>query len=139
MSAAGLAIAFTAPEHAPLELTAQEIVVPGAGGVFTVMPGHTALLSTLLPGVVEVTDEKGEQRHIAISGGFAEVRDDTVTILADAFEPGTEVDLKRAQAAHARAEERLAKPDESVDVIRAEAALARALARLQAHKKETGS
>src|SRR5690606_23966560 len=116
MSADGLAIAFTAPEHAPLEMTAQEVVVPGGGGVFTVMPGHTALLSTLLPGVVEVTDGKGTLRLFAISGGFAEVGNDTVTILADAYEPGTEVDLKRAQAAQARAEARLAKPDDTVDV-----------------------
>lgn len=136
MSTDGLTISFTAPERASLEVAAEEVTVPGAGGVFTVYPGHTSLLSTLLPGVVQVTDAKGVETYYSITGGFAEIKDNTVAILADAFEPGPEVEIKRAERARTRAEDRMRKPDETVDLFRAEAALARASARIQAHKGE---
>lgn len=58
------------------------VVAPGSGGEFGVLPGHTALLSTLQEGVV-VVHQGREERRFAITGGFAEVRDDRVVILAD--------------------------------------------------------
>ncbi len=129
-------IVFTAPAYDSVHVPAREVLVPGEGGIFTVRAGHTALLSTLAPGVIHVFTDQDEERYFAVSGGFAEVRDNKVTILAEAFEPGNEVDLKRAEAARARAEERLLKPDETTDLLRAESALARAMARVEAHGGE---
>ena len=76
-----------------------------------------------------------EEEPFAVTGGFMEVRNDRVTILADAAEPAEEIDIARAEAARARAEERLRRAREQnvpdVDMARAAAALQRSLLRLR--------
>src|SRR6267378_4122617 len=99
-----------------------EVVVPGIEGYFGVLPGHAALLSTL--GIGELTYRIGrDERHAAVAGGFAEVRNDKVIVLADSAELPADID---------RARQRLSgRGGEDVDYARAAAALARALVRLQ--------
>jgi len=121
-----------APGRELVELEVQEAAVPGEAGVFTVYPGHTALLSTLLPGVLVAHDSTGALHYFAVHGGIAEVRDGALTILADTFEPQDDINIERAQAAEERAQERLKKPPEDMAWDRAEAALARAIARIRA-------
>jgi len=84
-------------------------------------------------GIVHFGPEHGEKRRIAVTGGFVEVANNRVTVLADTAELDTEIDVGRAQAARERAERRLrsARSDE-IDRARAEAALQRALNRLRA-------
>ena len=134
-----ISIALCAPARETLHLDATEVIIPGAEGVFTVLPAHTALLSTLIPGVVAVYTSNAGEQHFAVSGGFAEVKDDTVLILSDALETGDEIDVARAEAAHERAEGRLRKPGEDTDLVRAEASLHRAAARLSAQAKRPHS
>jgi F-type H+-transporting ATPase subunit epsilon len=116
-----------------LVITAQvdEVVAPGSEGYFGVLPGHAPFLATL--GIGELTYRIGrEEYHVAVSGGFAEVRNDKVIILADAAETPAEIDRARAERARDRAEARLSgRSQEEVDYARATAALARALSRLQ--------
>jgi F-type H+-transporting ATPase subunit epsilon len=108
-----------------------EVVVPGSEGYFGVLPGHAPLLATL--GIGELSYRKGrEEFHLAVAGGFAEVRNDKVIVLADTAERPAEIDRERAERARQRAEQRLAgRSAEDVDYARAMRALARALARLQ--------
>ncbi len=127
---------LTAPEKRKVSLTGLELVLPGAGGVFTVMSGHTPLLTTLTPGVLAMHGEGEDVQYFAVSGGFAEVKDDVVSVLAPTFEAGQEIDVERAEAARERAETRLAKPPEDLNVRRAEMALARSLARLSAQRRD---
>jgi F-type H+-transporting ATPase subunit epsilon len=111
---------------------ADEVVVPGVEGSFGVLPGHAPLLS--LVGIGEVMYRSGrEERYLAVSGGFAEVGPDHVTVLAETAERPEEIDLARARAARDRADQRLRSQagGEDVDVTRAGAALARAQGRLQ--------
>ncbi|RMF88268.1 MAG: ATP synthase F1 subunit epsilon [Nitrospirae bacterium] len=68
---------------------ADAVVGPGSLGEFGVLPGHTAYLSTLREGTVVVRQGR-EERRFAITGGFAEVRDDRVVILADGMAEGPE-------------------------------------------------
>jgi F-type H+-transporting ATPase subunit epsilon len=116
-----------------LVITAQvdEVVAPGSEGYFGVLPGHAPFLATL--GIGELTYRIGrDEYHVAVSGGFAEVRNDKVIILADAAETPAEIDRARAERARDRAEARLSgRSQEEVDYARATAALARALSRLQ--------
>lgn len=113
---------------------ADEVVAPGVEGYFGVLPGHAAFLTTLAPG--EVTYRSGQtEHHVAVTGGFAEVRAERVIILAENAERPEEIDRERAERARQRAEMRLQgkSPDGSqgeVDFARALAALARALTRL---------
>ena len=107
-----------------------EVMAPGQEGYFGVLPGHAPLMAALKIG--EVTYWKGrEERHVAVTGGYAEVRPDKVTILADAAERAEEIDVQRAEAARRRADERLRSwGDERIDFTRAQGSLQRAFTRL---------
>src|SRR2546430_16425218 len=100
-----------------------EVVVPGLEGSFGVRPGHAALLPTL--GIGELTYRIGrEERHAAVAGGFAEVRNDKVIVLADTAELPAEIDRARADRARDRAEQRLSgRGGEDLDLPRAAAAV----------------
>jgi F-type H+-transporting ATPase subunit epsilon len=109
----------------------ERLIVPGIEGELGVLPLHAPLLTTIQPGVLRVV--KGEEETtMAITGGFIEVRENRVTILADAAERGEDIDLARVEEARRRAEERLASREATVDIVKAEMALKRALVRLKA-------
>lgn len=112
--------------------TVDEVVAPGVEGYFGVLPGHAPFLTTL--GIGEVSYRTGRDTHyLALAGGFAEVRNDKVIVLADTAERPEEIDRGRAERARERAEQRLAGrgSEEAIDYARAAAALRRAVARLQ--------
>jgi len=107
------------------------LIVPGIEGELGVLPLHAPLLTTIKPGVLRVV--KGEEETtMAITGGFIEVRENRVTILADAAERGEDIDAARAEEARRRAEERLASREATVDMAKAEMDLKRALVRIKA-------
>lgn len=114
-----------------------ELVAPGAEGYFGVLPGHIPFITTLDIG--ELSYRKGrDERHLAITWGYVEVRGDKVIVLAETAERAEEIDAERAQRARERAEKRIrdwAAGDERVDFARAQAALVRALTRLQVAAK----
>jgi len=112
------------------EQEVDELIVPGIEGELGVLPLHAPLLTMIQPGVLRVV-KGGEEVAMAITGGFIEVRDNRVTILADAAERGEEVDVVRAEEARRSAQERLA-AREPADIALAEAALKHALIRLKA-------
>ncbi|MCK5080860.1 MAG: ATP synthase F1 subunit epsilon [Candidatus Moranbacteria bacterium] len=82
-----------------------KITIPTASGVITVLPDHVSLISTLVAGVLEITREKGQVTEMAISGGFLELHDNQLTILADTAERAEDIDLERAEKARQRATE----------------------------------
>ncbi len=127
-----LRLELATPTRLVVSEVADEVVVPGAEGYFGVLPGHAPLLA--LVGIGEVTYRVGrDERALAVSGGFAEVGPDHVTILAETAERPEEIDSARARAARDRAEGRLGtRGSDDTDFPRALAALARAQARLQA-------
>lgn len=135
MATGTLQVEICAPGHLAVSLDAAEVAVPGEEGVFTVLPGHTPLLSTLVAGVVVVTCADGQERFFAINEGVAEVLKDKVVVLTDTYEEGDQIDNKRAEAARERAEARLRAPEEHTNLARAEAALRRAMARIQAQSR----
>jgi F-type H+-transporting ATPase subunit epsilon len=104
--------------------------VPGADGELTILPEHAPLMTALKPGPV-VMRRGGEEIDLALSGGFMEVRDDKIILLADTAERSDEIDAARAEEARERAREQLANRDSAVDFARALAALERAQARLR--------
>ena len=126
-----IALELCAPDKEPISLEATEVTLPGAAGVFTITPGHTALVSTLIPGPIVIHQTGGNEIFYAVHGGFAEVRGNTLLVLADNFEAEEDIDHARAAAAEERAQERLRKITPDINAMRAEAALARAIARLR--------
>ncbi len=107
-----------------------EVVAPGSEGEFAVLPQHAAFITALDAGELRIV-RGGESEEMAITGGFFEVRNDRVVVLADAAERAEEIDIARAQAARRRAEEALRDRRELADLVQVEAALRRALARLR--------
>jgi len=105
------------------------VVAPGGLGEFTVLPSHARMISTLSSGILRF-DQGGDSVSMAMSGGFLEVSDNRVTILADAAEQDDAIDLERAEAALARAQERVASSPADIDLERATAALRRARVRV---------
>jgi F-type H+-transporting ATPase subunit epsilon len=110
------------------------ITLPGADGELTVLPRHAALMTALRPGPV-VFRRGAEEVDLALSGGFLEVRDDRVVVLADTAERSEEIDIARAEEARRRAQERLATREGQLDIARAMAALERAQARLRVSER----
>lgn len=126
-----LTLEVATPTRLVVSEIADEVVAPGMLGYFGVLPGHAPFLTTL--GVGELMYRQGrDEHHVAIAGGFAEVRNDKVIILADSAEFADEIDRQRAERARGRAEQRLAGrgQDEEVDYERAGRALERAQSRL---------
>ena len=108
------------------------VVAPGVKGQLGILPRHSPLMTMLEPGELIIKVD-GEELCLAITGGFLEVRPDRVIVLADAAERAEEIDIKRAEEAKCRAEQRLAEKHApgGIDEARAEIALHRALARLK--------
>ena len=120
-------------QHAELaELEAKEVNLPASDGYLGILVGHAPLIATIGTGVVTLRHE-GEskpQRYFIASGMFS-VADNRVQILADVAESKEQIDLARAQASKARAEQRLKDALHSdIDIVRATAALQRALGRI---------
>ena len=124
-----LDLQIVTPDRLIVHEQVDEVQIPGSEGYFGVLPGHTPLLASLTVG--EMWYRKGQEKtYLALAFGFAEVLPDRVTILARLAEKADEIDVQRAAAARARAEERLAHKSD-VDYERARAALMKALTRLQ--------
>lgn len=74
---------LVAPERNLVSATVREVRLPGENGDLTAMPGHVPAIIGLRPGVVTAVDDKGTESEYAISGGFAEVNGNSVSVLAE--------------------------------------------------------
>lgn len=128
-----LKLEVVTPDKAVVSELAKMVVAPGAYGEFGVLPGHTTFLTTLQTGMIRYQEQGGSEQVVFVNGGFAEVMQDTVTVLAESAERRQEIDVERAKAAMKRAEERLAETSkkEDIDFRRAQVALQRAITRLK--------
>lgn len=121
------------PEKYVVSEDVEIVMAPGSLGQFGVLPGHTPFLTPLNVGSIHYRDGKGKPYVVFVSGGFAEVLPDRVTILAESAERRRDIDIDRARAALERAQRRLAADKtENVNFERAKAALYRALERIKA-------
>jgi F-type H+-transporting ATPase subunit epsilon len=124
-----LLLEVVTPDRLVLSTQAEVVVCPGVEGQFGVLPGHIAFLSALDIGEMYYK-AGGKTEYLAVSGGFAEVTGEKVTIVAESAEKGREIDIERAKRALERAEKRLAAAKtENIDWTRAEAAMRRSLMR----------
>lgn len=132
MAATEIRIEVITPERTVLWDRTESIIVPGVDGYIGILHNHAPLVAGLRAGVVFYGAESGEKRRLAISGGFLEVADNHVRVLADTAELADEIDAERAEAAYKRAERRMRDFATHTDHARAELSLQRAIARLRA-------
>jgi F-type H+-transporting ATPase subunit epsilon len=99
---------LVSPERLLLSEPVDMAVIPGSEGDFGVLAGHTLMISTLRPGVIEVWQGETVVNRLFVVGGFAEVTDTRCTVLADEAVPVGEIDAAAAQAAFEQARDALA-------------------------------
>jgi len=113
-----IALEIVTPDRLVFSEAVDEVILPGTEGYLGVLPGHAPLLTRLDTGRIAYT-RGGKTGYLAVSGGFAEVLRDRVSVLAEICERAEEIDLDRAREEKLRAEARLKKADPSDDEFRA--------------------
>lgn len=109
---------------------AEMVSAQGTEGRMGILPEHAPLLAMLAPGPLRIT-LRGAEDALFVSGGFLEVSNDAVTVLADTAEYAEEIDQAQVEEARRRAQERVEQAQSSQDRADAEAQLQRAINRLK--------
>jgi len=119
------------PERRLISEPVEMVTVPGYGGELGILPGHTPLISRLQTGVLSyVQDGRTQQLHV--SGGFVEVNNDRVSVLADLAERPEEIDVAKARQDRERLEKALSSFTGSEEEMEKERVnLERSIVRLQ--------
>jgi F-type H+-transporting ATPase subunit epsilon len=109
---------------------ADVVIAPGSEGELGILPRHAALLTTLKVGQLLIR-LGGAEEPLFVSGGFLEVSNNSVTVLAETAERAEEIDQARAEAARRRAQEHLQQAQSDIERAELVGALERAVARLR--------
>ncbi len=112
---------------------ADMVIMRGTNGDLGILKGHQPLTTTLDYGLLRIKNNEKELVS-TLFGGFVDVTPENITILTDSAEWVEDIDVKRAEEAKKRAEERLNSKDSNIDFLRAELALKRANLRLSSKK-----
>ena len=131
-----LTLRVITPEEIALDTTTGSVQLPAVDGGMGVLPKHAPMVTALGTGLVSYTSDAGglrgpQENDLFVSGGFAEVRDNTVRIVTETSERLGDIDVERAKSAEERARQRLQDRHPDLDLRRAQAAMARALLRLR--------
>ncbi|MBM7577931.1 F0F1 ATP synthase subunit epsilon [Jeotgalibacillus terrae] len=121
------------PDGPVYESAVEMVSTKAQSGELGILAGHIPMVAPLEIGAVRLKKE-GRTDLVAVTGGFLEVRPEQVTILAQAAEPATEIDIDRAKEAKQRAESLLQAKQDNVDFKRAELALRRAMNRIDVYE-----
>lgn len=132
-----LTLSIVSPEKSVLETEVHNVQIPGAAGMFGVLPRHAQLVSLTTSGLLTASAADGEQIELLIHDGFAEVSGDAVVILSRSAEKLADIDIERARQAAKRAQGRLRSQESVLDTARADAALRRALLREKLGKRSS--
>jgi len=103
---------LVSPERRLVSVEATEVRIPGAEGDLTAMAHHSPLITTLRPGIVTVTGPSGSSDYV-VTGGFAEIGGDSVSVLAERAIPRDEITQEQFKALVAEATDKLSKAQET--------------------------
>jgi len=126
-----ITVDILSPDRNVLHAQVDSVVVPAADGELGILSHHAPLVAQLQPG--EIRLRTGDEiQYFAVSGGFLEVQNNHVVVLAETAEMAHEIDVERARQSAERAKAELRAPSADTNLALAEAALRRALVRLRA-------
>ena len=130
-----LELEIATPHRQLVHEQVSDVQVPGKDGYLGILPGHAALLGQLGAGVLSYAAGSGPRRYLAIDGGYLEVLEDHVRVLADSAERAEDINVDRARSDLARAQQQLASTDPDADPAVALAAVNHAQARIDAAER----
>ncbi len=130
-----LNLSIITPEKEILSQEVDELTVPTTSGELTILPQHAALLTQLSPGELHIK-LNGKTDLFVVVGGFLEVNNDTVSILADYAVHGKDISEAQAQLAKDRAEKAMNEKKSDVDFAQAEAEFRRAILELKVARRQ---
>jgi len=116
-----LSLEIVTPERRVLSVAVDEVRAPGVLGGFGVRYNHEPFMTVLEPGRLTYV-EGGREHHYAVGGGFLQVADNRVMVLADTAEAAGDIDVERARRSFAEAQNRLLKMTEQEENYEREAA-----------------
>jgi F-type H+-transporting ATPase subunit epsilon len=126
-----LQLEVVTPERRVLAEAVNSVTVPGRNGEMQILPGHAALISELQTGVLAY-NQGGAAQQLHVSGGFIEVNNDKVSVLAEIAERPEEIDAARARLARDHTEKQLSSWSGSEeDFEKARVKLEKSIVRLQ--------
>ena len=135
-----LQLRVVTPQSTVVERKVQGVSFYGVDGSYGVLPGHAALMTATKPGVVTITELDGSTEDMVVTDGFAEMRNNVLSLICEAGELAGEIDLERAAEAETRAREQIAQSSNvDINLPKAEAALQRALLRQMLGRRKSGS
>jgi F-type H+-transporting ATPase subunit epsilon len=123
------------PEKVVFQGDALSLSAPGVMGGFQVLYNHAPMLAEIGVGKIKLTEAGGREDFFATSGGFVEVLNNHVTVIAETVERSEEIDLNRAEVARERAKKKLAGKITDIESSDARSALLRAVNRIGTAKK----
>src|SRR6266700_3080402 len=134
-----LTLEVVTPERLLFSEPVDEVVVPGLDGELGILPHHAAMVSRLSQAGILKYRNGDKTGVLSIIGGFVEVANDKVSVLAEVSERPQDVDVERAKTAREKAQKRLsaADKDPDIDIKRAAIALERAMIRLEIAGQQT--
>jgi F-type H+-transporting ATPase subunit epsilon len=133
-----LQLEIVTPDRLVLSEEVDYVGAPGYEGEFGIMSNHIPFLSALQIGNL-FYKKGGRNYYVFVAGGFAEISNNKVTILAEVAEKAAEIDLQTVQSAKERAEERMRQYEDEKEHARARAQLARAMARMKCREAATAA
>jgi len=119
------------PEKIVFDDFVSSLIAPGTLGYLEILTDHAPIISSLKTGKLIITDKDQKKWFWAISEGFLEMSKNKATVLAEAVEIASEIDLKRAEAAMKKARKRLMAKDKEIDIERSKKSLHRAENRMK--------
>lgn len=128
-------LSVVAPDRTVFEDEVQSVVLPGAEGYLGVLHNHEPLLVALRPGIIEYLDKSNQRSFVTVTGGFAEVSDNNVIVLAQDARRSTEIDIADAEKMLDLARKALRGEASSMTADEAAEEIERAMIRIKAAKR----
>ncbi|MCA8954004.1 MAG: ATP synthase F1 subunit epsilon [Planctomycetes bacterium] len=139
--ASDLHLRIVTPDRTIVDRKVKEVEFQGIDGGYGILPNHAPMMTAIAEaGTVKIVEADGSTKELFASDGFAQMQHNVLTLVCEAGEFATEIDLERVKAAEQKARERLAGLDRlSEEYLKAEASLRKALARELLARRGSGT
>ena len=138
---ADLHLRIVTPDRTIIDRKVASVSFVGTDGRYGVLPRHAPLMTGVAQsGTATIVETDGQTEELFISDGFAQVQHNVLTLVCEAGETASEIDVERAEQKEKEAREKMANLDKlSEEFLKAEASLRKALARERLGRKRSGS